>query len=356
MGFIDEKGNLVIPQEYRSNPRSRFNGFGRCIVESAGDKKLTVIDQHNQTLLTIPKDYEAPTMTAPHRDGLFPVCHRLDKNDRSAFVFDLREYNYVGRTRYYAMDMNGNIAFEGNISGGNGHYQLKQPASDRQGDVFGIINRLGEITVPAVFDCMFWSGTDPYVSVLKDGLLGVIDYSGREVIPISYPGGLRDLRYVMNGITVYYDRPRDTCFTINMERDIIARFPATYDISPKHPKRPPWLSQHGMLIKGIDVMGKMYSYYIDVYGKYPMRGFWNKPKTFGYEYGLGFFYDGLATCRYRGRTGYINKSGDFAIGPKFESALPFTSGLAKVFRTKEDRFANRYCYIDTTGDVVACNH
>ncbi len=58
-----------------------------------------------------------------------------------------------------------------------------------------------------------------------------------------------------------------------------------------------------------------------------------------------------------GKWGYINKVGEIVINPKFESALNFHEGLARVRMkgtkaTKEGYTSGKWGYIDTTGNIV----
>ncbi len=358
LGFINNAGDLVIRRKDISH-LSSFNRFGYCVLSSGSfeNRREQIIDQDNRLLLTLPENHNIPWMHPPDGHGIFAAKHELDKKDSTAYTRSGREAVYVGRTRYYAMNLNGEVVFEEKIGqGANGYYELRRPTKLKGQKRLGIINHLGEITVPAEFDDMLWSRTDPLVTVLRNGLLGVIDYYGREVIPISLPvKSFTDMRFVSNGILAYYDPRQDVCHTVNMEGDLLARIPLTYD-SPTLHGSCPWLSDGLMLIKEKNKEREGPSYYRDAYGKYPMRVTWYKPIKFTPEYRVGFFYDGLATFHLNGLMGYIEKSGSVAIDAQFESTQNFTNGLAKTFRTREDKLKNRYSYINTSGEIVACNH
>lgn len=60
----------------------------------------------------------------------------------------------------------------------------------------------------------------------------------------------------------------------------------------------------------------------------------------------GYFSNGLALVRVRGRCGYIDKKGFMAIGPRFVLAGPFSEGLAPA------RIGARYGFIDRDGRLV----
>lgn len=60
------------------------------------------------------------------------------------------------------------------------------------------------------------------------------------------------------------------------------------------------------------------------------------------------FKNGLALAKVKGRYGYINKSGEFVINPKFGYAKDFNNGLAVVSKSKNGRRG----FIDSSGQIV----
>ena len=58
------------------------------------------------------------------------------------------------------------------------------------------------------------------------------------------------------------------------------------------------------------------------------------------------FSAGLAAVSLGGRYGYIDKSGKIVINPQFEQASNFYEGLASV------RMGNRWGYVDKNGKIV----
>lgn len=358
LGFINEIGELIIDQQYPLHPFSTFNRFGYCVVGEVSREHYYIIDQSNQKLLTIPKDHIIADMKAPDAYGIFSVTHQLDFHDSNAFSPMFHgERTYRGRTKHYAMNLKGEIVFEENIfAGANGFYQLNKPATDRSGDLGGIINHLGEVTVPAQFDSMHWSGTDPYVSVIRDGLSGVIDYHGNEIIPISYPvDGIHQLSYVNDGIAIIYDAHRHECHSFNMLGEKLGQIPITY-WSEMFPKACPTHSDGLVLVRKRKGLKAGKSYFLDVHGKNPMKKTWRRQNSFSPAQRVGHFNGGLATYKSNNLFGYIDKSGEVAINAQYGSANPFSNGLAKIYPAKEDIAANRYCYINKHGEFVACNH
>jgi hypothetical protein len=61
----------------------------------------------------------------------------------------------------------------------------------------------------------------------------------------------------------------------------------------------------------------------------------------------GVFSEGHAAVKADGRWGYIDKTGRVVIKPQFESAEPFSDGLAAV-----SVGVNRVGYVDTAGQVA----
>ena len=71
--------------------------------------------------------------------------------------------------------------------------------------------------------------------------------------------------------------------------------------------------------------------------------------TFDFE-GVGSFSEGLGLATRGGRTGYLNKSGAWAIKPTFESAFEFTNGFAAF--AEKPYPERRWGFIDKSGSVV----
>lgn len=62
----------------------------------------------------------------------------------------------------------------------------------------------------------------------------------------------------------------------------------------------------------------------------------------------GSFSQGLAPLLVDSRYGYVDKSGQVVIAPRFREAVEFTEGLAAVVRSDDDTFS----YIDRTGNIA----
>ena len=358
LGFINCTGDLVIDHQYAPSNWSVFNRHGFCVVNTPKSEQLLIIDQNNTTRLTLPNDHLISYMTPPDALGIFAVRHLLDKDDPGAYTSDYRERNYHGRVRNYAMNLQGEVVFEERIStGSNGFYQLIRPLKDSRYDLLGIINHLGEITVPPQFYSMGWSRSSPQVSVKKNELFGVIDYYGNEILPISdslringeYIYSLED-----NNILIYHTHSNKGR-TISLDGEHLGLIPSTYR-GNTNPKAPPSFSDGLIMITVNSKFRKSGTYFIDVYGKCPMRDSRNKPKMFPPEYWMRSFKEGRAAFRVNGLFGFIDKSGEVVIDAQYESASDFNNGLAKVFRTNEDYHAGRYCYINKIGQIAACNH
>jgi hypothetical protein len=194
------------------------------------------------------------------------------------------------------------------------------------------------------------------VSVIRGGLFGVLDYHGNEVIPIKHPvAGFHHLSEVQDGKAVYYDRQSNMCIVVTRDGEQLGTVPPTY-WSSIYPKACPSLSDGLMLINQMQRNGKTQSYFVDPYGNFPMKNWRGKPRIFDETERLDYFGEGLAHYRKDDLGGYIDKAGKMVIPQQFEAAGTFKNGLAKVFRTRDDRIKDRYSYINKTGDEVARNY
>lgn len=82
-----------------------------------------------------------------------------------------------------------------------------------------------------------------------------------------------------------------------------------------------------------------------------VSGYLNKEgqlELYGYYDQVHNFSEGLARVEKGGKSGYIDKNGDYVIPPSFPSAGPFANGLAPVL----DEATNKWGFIDKKGKFV----
>ncbi|MEP4196551.1 MAG: WG repeat-containing protein [Aliishimia sp.] len=358
LGFINEDGDVVVEQIYAWSPYSQFNAAGYAVVQTEDLGEKLVIDTKGKVRLEISPDYFFSMMTPPDSYGLFPIEHRPDHGDKTAYEMEGRDWAYKGRRSDFAMTLAGDIAFEEKVSAfSHGAYGVKRALDGQKKPKFGIVDMKGSPRTDFDFDQLRWSQRDPYVCVGRDGLFGVIDHFGNEVIPIVHPTGrVPSYHGVTDGVAIYYDPSRDMCLTMDMQGRPLAAVPTTY-WSPIYPKAVPTLSDGLMKITlRANDGGEGASVFMNAFGDTPMKDKSGKARMFAPEHRLGYFYHGLASIRINDLGGYIDKSGDVVIAPQYESAGDFRNGLAKVFFTTKDRQANQFAYINGYGEVVAQNY
>ncbi|KAE9631518.1 hypothetical protein GP644_04150 [Parasedimentitalea maritima] len=347
MGFINGTGNLVIPQEFDFSHHSKFGPGGYALVRK-GRQRL-IIDTNGQTAFELPSDTFNVWNIAPDEAGIFPVEHRIDHASPWAYVQDGRDRVYRGRSKYYAMDLTGNIRFEGYITKAlHGHYFFKDSVSLSAPQ--GIMNHEGEVIVPAELHYINSSPTEPYLSVMRDGNFGVIDFAGNEILSISKKvTRFSDFSRVSNGLVQYYDDATKMCPSISLDGEEVGHLPPNQWM---YYPACPTLSDGLALLHWERHDGD--AVYVDAYGGY-MLGDDRKPIIFSPEKRMGFFYEGLATIRQDDKAGFIDKTGAIVIPRQFYGASDFSGGLARVTQTYDDHSSQRYSFINQAGEVVAQN-
>jgi hypothetical protein len=286
---------------------------------------------------------------APDDAGIFPVEHRLDHASPWAYVQEGRDRVYRGRSKHYAMDLQGNIRFEGYVTTAlHGHYIFRESVS--LSSATGIMNRDGDVVVPAELKWVNTSKTEPYLSVLRDGFFGVIDFAGNEILTINKRvARWSDFSSVNNGLFQYYDDATKICRSVSLDGTEVGHLPP--DQWMYHPACPT-LSDGLALLHWERHDGD--AVYVDAFGAY-LLGNDGRPMIFPPVMRMGYFYEGLATIRQDDKTGFIDKTGAVVIPCQFYGASRFSDGLARVTQTHDDYRSQRYSYINQAGEIVAQN-
>lgn len=352
LGFIDETGHLVIEQRFAPSAHARFGPGGFCILREAGAKSESVIDTTGALRLTLTPGLSS-LLTPPDEHGILAVRHDLEHDNPDAWQLDGHEVLYTGPSRHYAMHVTGEIAFEGHVVQARGGVYVVKVEQPR---LFGLCDRSGTFLLPPVYDSLSMSSTDPVVVAVRDGMAGLMDWSGAEIIPLVHPvSGFHDTPIAEEGRFIHLDPKRGVCPILDLGGRMVGETPPTR-WSDLYPRAVPRLSDGLMQIAGLDRAGQEVFGYRDADGAPAMTGWSGRPRVFGPDRRPGYFHDGRATLRRGGLTGYIDRDGNEVIPPRYDSAGDFEKGLAKVHLTKADRLAGRYCYIDREGQTVACNH
>lgn len=351
MGFMDQQGNIKIEPQFLQNAHglgSHFSKAGYAVVQRPGAKQHIVINEEGETVFEFPKDHKPVSSTPPDEQGIFRVMHQVDAENQELWKLAGRDNIFLGETRYYAMRLDGSVAFEAYISQAtNGFYLFSK--SSKLNDKKGLMNHEGHVVIPPIYDAAYLSRTDPYVTVLKDGVANIFTLEGSSVFPRSFAvKDLTNLRHVNDGLWVVahsglaHADVFDVASTAN-----IGRLPVTY-WSPMIPRACPTLSG-GVACINHACKG---STYLHPDGSAAMPGILRRPRWFKPAMRTGYFSDGRASFKLGEVWGYLNLAGQHAITPQFRSNLPFRDGLARVKYVEDGNSWDRYSYIDQEGAVV----
>lgn len=172
-------------------------------------------------------------------------------------------------------------------------------------------NKILFIAILFLSSCMTNYNDIDLFRIEKDGLYGFIDNNGKVVIKPQFDLALNfseNLAYARKD-SVYGFIDKNGSFIIEHT------LPKKYSFSKL--LRTPVIEEKG------------------IFGNYPKR------EDIRFSNGLCLFLDNT-TNKY----GYINKYGDYKIAPKFESAFPFSEGLAVI------QIDGKFGFINTEGNIV----
>lgn len=301
-GFIDKKGNVVIPFTY--DDASEFkNGLAR--VEQNG--KDAFINTNNE--IVIPFETYDGVYPSVGANGLINVKkgNQYGYADANGKMVIAAQYDFVApfgteglalvgkinqsdnEMKYGWINANGKaiIGLQYNEAYGFNKHGL---ALVKENQSYGLINTKGKnVTNFDWYTKPFFTDLDNVsapVITKNDGKKCVVDFAtGKEIIPANYD----DIKYVRNNGDTY----------IHIEKD----------------------GQWGFAIDGNIIMHPKYSQ-------------------------IGTFSEGTARVKRDGKYGYINEKGEEIIPVKYDLAGKFNDGFAWV-RVEDD-----YGYINTKGKVV----
>lgn len=164
MGFVDEKGNEVIPCKYLGSSSSSFSeGLASVALASSIKGEYGFIN----------------------RDGEVVIPLKFIQSGTSSFRNGLTRATIAGKT--VLIDKEGSIAFStknGNIQGAHNGLILVITKSNRTG--WGWVNSQDEFVINPIYDYAINFNEDGYAVVEKNDLKGMIDSSGKVILPLKY--------------------------------------------------------------------------------------------------------------------------------------------------------------------------
>ncbi len=284
--YIDRGGKIVFRAPVDTECSDFSDAMASIRIKTKHDRRATFyIDQHGK------KTNQSFDAGMPFAEGLAPV-------------------GVPGKISF--INKTGELAFTPNFESALGFREGLAPVMVIDG--FGFIDHSGKIVIAPFFEKV--SGfSEGLAAVESQGAIGFINKSGEwQIKPrFLYVDGFSDgLALVRNKESEFFiDHDGRTVITLEGEQR----------------ERPfcDWrVSETGLAI-----------------GAKICRGFYSSTyaSTFTFSAGLS------PMCKDK-KYGYINKSGEFVVPPKFNSAYPFVEGVARV------RFDNKYGFIDKSGKFV----
>lgn len=338
-GFVDEKGNLVIKPKY-AEVGDFHDGLAWVKLQSdapvANNSLRGCINRKGE--LVIPAKFQS---IGSFHDGVAPAI----LNGVGGLINTSGKIILETKTSTLPEDF-GPVFSAEQTYGKHGLVDLKgkwitEPIYERiekintQNGIYHQYDRL-VVTVPEYSSQSDWRPSFPdapdskYLKAMKDGRYGVIDSSGKVLVPFKFDdiygfssgyGIVRDLKH---GITTYH--------FVDSAGKLVKKFGSFIDftnfgeLTAIRPQEGNW--------KVLDAKGNFLKNSIH----------FDEPivKAHGY-----WFEDGLAPVLINGKCGYLNASGQIAIKPTFEFATPFHDGLALVWD------GSFWSYINTKGQQVS---
>lgn len=220
-GMINQKGNVVIPLIYDSSP---YLSEEMILVNK--DDKIGFVDRQGKIVIPIIYEYAYPFkagVALVSNGEKYAVINKLGEL-LSEFIYDpdpLEEDLSFGffnaeeitgkRLRIVGMDNDygcvdslGNVVFEP-IYNYSSIYHFINTSSGlvamwRNDDLFGYVNQNGETVIPFRYE-FGYDFINGFAAVQKDGRIGYLDENGKEIVPLEYDSNnYSDNMYFSNGL------------------------------------------------------------------------------------------------------------------------------------------------------------
>lgn len=305
-GAIDKTGKLVIPIE--------FDNIGKFKNGLAWAKKGNITGYIDKTGKFVKQcDY-----AIMHESEGFAVVKRIGSEYKGYGIIDKNgnfllpmKYDYIGgfseglslvrpdffEDRVYYIDKTGKKVLE--IEGNSGDFKEGLAYIIKNGK-YGVIDKTGKVVIPIIYDYVK-DFNDGLAYVWKDDKIGYIDKNGNEVVPIKYDyigGFIEGLAVARIGKKYgYVDKSG---------KEVI---PIIYDSA----------SDFSEGLAAVVVEDQMR--FIDKTGKIVI------PVIYDYAFD---FKEGLAVVSKDGKYGYIDKTGREIVPLIFNDAYPSSDGMMRV--------------------------
>lgn len=353
-GYVDTTGKLVIPLKY-DYADFFYEGYAQVRLND----KWGIIDKTGKEV--VPLEYSA---MYPLHEG----CAVAYKNGKVGLVNTSGKLMAYGMYEYIEADDDGLwYVIKDNKIGfidktGTLLIPLKYDYAEALGqgviDVrldgkHGLINTSGNVVLPLEYDDMIGLSDNGLASVDKNGKSGFADTAGNIVVPLIYDevsNFINGFALVRSGelwgmidatgnvvIPLEYETLRDFSDGVALAKipygekgfvDISGNFTPLYDYD-------------------VDFFSEGFALFSEGYkGKY---GYIDKTGTLVIpaEYDLAYsFENGLARVQKNGYWGYINKAGKAVVPIVYDQADYFTGGFARVMKD------GKYGLVDTSGNLV----
>lgn len=299
-GFIDKKGNLVVPCEWDD---ARYFREGLAAVKK--DDKWGFIDKAGNLVVPCVWDdiYFLDDKSTGFREGLAPV----KKGDKWGFI-----------------DKTGNLVIP--CEWDYVRYFYEGFARVRKNDKEGLIDKTGNLVIPCEWDKVYPFDGGDVAPVEKDGKWGFVDKTGNLVIPceFDYMSGFHDgLRMVQKaGEKGFVDKTGNLVIHSGWSDVFHSGWSDAFDFSDGLAR-----------VKYLDKCG-----FIDKTGNLVIPCEWKYANDFE---------EGLATVWSENhKVGFIDKTGKLVVPCEWDYAYSFSEGFVRVNK------GNKWGFVDKTGKLV----
>lgn len=312
VGFIDFKGNQVIPNKF-DHAHCFVFGYAPVAIED----KWGIIDRAGKFLVDPVYDYAGGF--GPEKLAGLLKDNRIGFVDTTGTLVIPFKYYWTkpwDTTPDYPFFVNNRISVI-----------VADNEEEIQNRKYGCLNTKGELVIPAIFDFISYF-EDGIATAKKDGRFVLIDTVGNivrqfpEIVQSMYLNGDYSIIHGSDG------------------RAGLMRSTGEILLEPKYNGIDPFSDGFAAVQIEDDGPG-VKSAFIDTTGRFVFD------KTFGF---ITNFSEGYAAVEVNGKWGFIDRTGKQVIEPVYDDVKDFYNGLAIVGIKHGKSF--RYGYVDRTGSVV----